>query len=325
MIVSAKRQGVPAALMPILLLVLGLIPICAPTAGYGYLVPIASQVLIYAIAASGINLLVGYGGVFSLGHAAFVAVGAYIVAIAAQYASTSGVDGLLNQALVMWPIAIGLTTLLSILIGMICLKREGLTLAMITLALGQMVYLVLVALKPFGGDDGLNMYPRNVLGTLSIEGDITFFYVSYGCLLIYLGFLHFVLRSRYGRVIEATAINPTLTATLGFSLYWSRLICFAIAAAGCALTGILIANANEFVSPKLGNWSVMGDLLVMVVLGGIRSRAGPLIGALFYIVLQRVLSDYVESPGLIIGAFVICIVLLFPRGLLQIFETRTAR
>ena len=310
-----------------ILALLAVAPLGAWLTGFDYLIPIGTQILIYALAASSLNLLVGYAGVFSLGHAAFIAVGAYAVAISAQYAGPGQAGygaALWNQALITWPAAVLIAGVVSFLMALVCMKREGLTLAMITLAMGQMIYLLLVALKSFGGDDGLNMYPRNFIGPFRFEGDTSFYYLSFAVLVAYLLAIHLLMRSRLGRVVDAVAINPIRTAALGFSVYWTRVACFVFAAVGAALAGVLFANANEFVSPNLGNWSVTGELLVMIVVGGIATKAGPLLGAFFYIAILHVASDYFEQTGLILGAIVIAVVLLMPRGLIRLFERSQA-
>ena len=183
---------------------------------------------------------------------------------------------------------------------------------MVTLSLGQMLYLLLVSLKAYGGDDGLSMYPRNSVGPISLEGDQSIYFAALVVLSVYLLIIHFVMRSRFGRIIEAVRINPTRTAALGFSVFWTKVICFVIAAVGAAAAGILIANVDEFVSPSIGNWTFTGQLLTMVVIGGAGTRFGPLIGAIFFTGVLQVASQYVEQTDLIIGAVLIVLVLFSP-------------
>ena len=298
----------------VILGILATVPTIAAFSSMEYLIPLGTRAVILALAASSLNVLVGYGGIFSLGHAAFMAIGGYIVAIAAQY-STGGSD-FWNQALVTWPLAICITAALAFLAGLVSMKREGLTLAMITLAIGQMVYLVLVALKTFGGDDGLTMYPRNAIGPYLPEDDTSIFYISLGVLAIYILAIHLLMRSYAGQIIKAVSVNPKRTDSLGFSVYWVRVGAFVFASVGAALAGILTANANEFVSPSLGNWTVAGELMIVIVLGGLGTKAGPVIGAVFYTALVRVASDYFEQTGLFVGIIVVSVVLFAPNGLL---------
>ena len=302
---------------------LAIVPFVSGAIGLDYLLPIFTRMLVYGLAAVSLNLLVGYAGVFSFGHAAFVAIGAYGAAIGALHAQSGDAAGIWNEALVTWTLALAAAAVAALAVGLVCMRTDGITLVMVTLSLGQMFYLLLVSLKAYGGDDGLTMYPRNQLAGFSLDGDTTIYLTSLGALFLYLSVVHGVMRSRFGRIVAAVRINPTRTTALGFSTYWAKVICFVVAGVGAALAGLLLANANEFVSPTLANWTFTGELLTMVVIGGVGTRLGPLAGAIAYTGIVQVASLYFEQTGLVVGLVLVGLVLFSRGGLVGMIAERS--
>jgi branched-chain amino acid transport system permease protein len=301
--------------------VLLLLPLLAGLADEPFMVSLFSRILIYAIAAVSLDLLLGFGAMVSLGHAAFFGVGAYVVGILAFHAaegSTFG-GGLwalpgTNNALIAWPLAIIVSTLAATAIGALSLRTSGIYFIMITLAFAQMLFYFFDSLQRYGGDDGLSIWSRNDLAGLDLGDDITFYYV---CLALLAGFLFFcqrLVRSRFGMVIRGCAQNERRMRALGFPTYRYKLLCFAIAGAGAGLAGALIANQTEYVSPALLHWTRSGELLVMVILGGMGTLVGPVLGAATLLLGEDLLAMVTEHWQLFLGPFLVLVVLSTRRG-----------
>lgn len=290
-----------------------------------------SRILIYALAAVSLNLILGYGGMVSFGHAAFFGAGAYVVGILAFH----GVEDspLLNwpfavmgtdNAFISWPVAILASAALAVIIGAVSLRTSGVYFIMITLAFAQMMYFFFVSLEKYGGDDGLSLVTRNRFGGLNLSNDATFYYL---CLALLTGFLflsHRLVNSRFGMVIRGCKENERRMGALGFPTYRYRLVCFVIAGAGAGLSGALIANQAEFVCPSFMHWTVSGEILIMVVLGGMGTLLGPIFGATALLLLEEFLSRYTEHWMLVLGLALILVVLFAHRGLYGSFVEREA-
>lgn len=296
------------------------LPYVAEAMGEGFVVSQVTRMLIYALAAASLDLLVGYGGMVSLGHAAFFGLGAYVTAILSFHAG----DGTLfaawpmviegsNQGLVTWVLSMLVAALVALGIGAICLRTTGIHFIMITLAFAQMLFFFFVSLEKYGGDDGLGFYGRNTLPGLDINDDTQFYYVCLALLAAFLFIAHRLVRSRFGMVIRGARQNERRMHALGFPVFRYKLTMFVIAAAGAALAGALMANKSEFVSPELLHWTLSGQLLVMVILGGMGTLFGPVLGAFVFLVLEDVLVAYTEHWMVYFGPFLILMV-LFSRG-----------
>ena len=289
--------------------------------GQEFYIGFASRVLIYAIAAASLNLVLGYGGMVSFGHAAFFGAGAYVVGILAA-------EGIASAWLA-WPAAIAVATLAALLVGALSLRTRGVYFIMITLAFAQMVYYVFVSLKSYGGDDGLNLPGRSTLAPgLDLSGDLTWYYVVLAFLAAILYALHRLLGSRFGRVIVAIRENETRAAAIGYPVYAYKLVCFVISGAIAGLAGALMANQGNYVSPSLLHWITSGTLMIMVIIGGVgRVWGGPL-GAAALLALEEVLSgsgilgDYSLNYQLVVGFVLLAIVLFAPQGLAGFFSGR---
>jgi branched-chain amino acid transport system permease protein len=314
-----------------LVLLIGLPPV-ASALGETFYIVLFSRVLIYALAAVSLDLILGFGGMVSFGHAAFFGAGAYVVGIL----SFHGVDGtaLINwpfplmgtdNALISWPAAVLISAVLAFLIGAISLRTSGVYFIMITLAFAQMMYFFFTSLEKYGGDDGLSLYTKNRVWGLDLSNDATFYYL---CMVLLIGFIllsHRLVHSRFGMVIRGSKENDTRMGSLGFPTYRYRLVCFVIAGAGAGLSGALIANQTEFVSPSLMHWTVSGEILVMVILGGVGTLVGPVFGAAALLLLEEFLSRYTEHWMLALGPILIFAVLFARRGLYGTFTEGNAR
>ncbi len=296
-------------------LLLAAFPMVMQALDQTFYISFACRIMIYAIAASSLNLILGNGGMVSFGHAAFLGAGAYTVAIMA-------VEGM-NNAWISWPVSIVVSALFALAIGAISLRTRGVYFIMITLAFAQMMYYIFVSLKAYGGDDGLNMPGRSDVGFgLNLKDDITWYYVCLVVMVAILYVLYRLVHSRFGRVIEATRENETRMEAIGFATYKYKLICFVIAGAIAGLSGAMLANQNSFVSPNLMFWVQSGNLMIMVILGGVGYHYGGLIGAVIMLVLEEVISAYTIFWQLWVGLILLAIVLFAPQGIAGLFDRR---
>ena len=315
-------------LIAALVILIGLPPVASALEATFY-IGLFSRILIYALAAVSLDLILGYGGMVSFGHAAFFGAGAYVVGILAFH----GIEGSAviswpfvimgtDNALISWAVAAVASAGLAFVIGAISLRTSGVYFIMITLAFAQMMYFFFTSLELYGGDDGLSLYTRNQLGSLDLGNDVTFYYLCLGLLIGFLVFSWRLVHSRFGMVIRGCKENERRMSALGFPTYRYKLICFVIAGAGAGLAGALMANQTEFVSPSLLHWTVSGDILVMVVLGGVGTIVGPVFGAIVLLLLEEFISRYTEHWMLFLGPILIFVVLFARRGLYGSFVER---
>jgi branched-chain amino acid transport system permease protein len=294
-----------------LLLILLLIPPVLQAMGDDFYVSVASRILIFALAATSLNLILGFGGMVSFGHAAFVGMGAYAAAIAMNSGWMS--------AWATWPLALAVGGVLALLIGALSLRTQGVYFIMITLAFAQMLYYLMVSLKAFGGDDGLSLPGRAELGWgLDLNQDIQFYYTVLAvCAAVFLA-LHRLVNARFGHVLQAIRDNEPRMLALGYDVQRFKLLAFALAGALAGLSGALLANQGSFVSPSLMQWSQSGMLMVMVILGGVGRLYGGLAGAVLFLVAEEVLAAYTIHWQLGLGAVLLLVVLRAPNGLLSV-------
>lgn len=298
-----------------MLLALVAFPWVASVFGAEFYVTLASRVLIFALAATSLNLVLGFGGMVSFGHAAFVGLGAYTVAIAMQ----SG----LASAWLAWPLAMAVSALAAWLVGAISLRTQGVYFIMITLAFAQMLYFLVVSLKAYGGDDGLQLAGRSwVVVGLDLARERDFYYVTLALLVATLAGVARLLNARFGHTLQAIRENEVRMAALGFAVVRYKLVAFTLAGALAGLAGALVANLGGFVSPALMQWSQSGMLMVMVILGGVGYLYGGVLGAAFFLLLEELLSHYTIHWQLGLGAVLLLVVLLAPDGLASIFQRR---
>ncbi|HTT40453.1 MAG TPA: branched-chain amino acid ABC transporter permease [Burkholderiales bacterium] len=301
------RRALTLALLAVLLA----FPLAAQHWGQMFYVGFATRILIYALAVTSLNLILGFGGMVSFGHAAFFGAGAYTVGILMAEGVAS--------AWLAWPVAVLVAALLSLVIGAISLRTRGVYFIMITLAFAQMMYYVAVSLRAYGGEDGLTLPGRSRLGAgLDLSNDVTFYYIALAVLAVALYLMRRLLNARFGQVIQAIRENETRMEAIGFPVYRYKLTCFVIAGAVAGLAGALIANQNSFVSPNLLQWTQSGTLMVMAILGGVGYLWGGVLGALAYLVLEEALSAYTVYWQLGVGVVLLAVVLYARQGLASV-------
>ena len=283
------------------------------------LVTLGTQVAIYAIAAVSLDLLIGYAGLSSFGHAAFFGLGAYVVGIMAMRAGDGGrFLGLIpgsTESWIVWPIAVGVAAVAALVIGALSLRTSGVQFIMITLAFAEMLYYLFVSLKVYGGDDGLGFRRRNTVPFLDPRDDTGFYYLCVAMLALFLAFCRRLVRSRFGVALQAIRQNERRMLALGLRTYRYKLVAFVIGGAGAGLAGALNANLNRFVSPDLLHWTTSGDIMVMVLLGGAGSLFGPVFGTAVMIVLQSYLAQWTEHWMILFGPFLVLVILFARRGI----------
>ncbi len=298
-----------------LLAALAALPLVATALGGDFYVTLASRILIFALAATSLNLILGFGGMVSFGHAAFIGLGAYTVAIAMQ-------EGLASAWLA-WPLAMAVSGLFALVIGAISLRTQGVYFIMITLAFAQMLYFLVVSLKAYGGDDGLTMAARSFVAPgMDLARDRDFYYVTLGLVAASLWAVARILNARFGHTLQAIRENETRMTAIGFPVYRFKLVAFTLAGVLAGLAGALMANLGGFVSPSLMQWSQSGMLMIMVILGGVGYLYGGLIGAVFFLLLEEGLSHYTIYWQLGLGAVLLFVVLVAPNGLAGLFQRR---
>jgi len=300
-------RGLPKLLAGQWLLVACLLVMCAlPLTGEVFYVRLATRIFVFGIIACSLNLLVGYGGLVSFGHAAFVGLGAYAAAILTFHGIGSG--------FIVWPVAMLVAGTGAAIIGAVALRTSGVYFIMITLAFAQMLYYVSVGLEKYGGDDGLRMAMRNTfIGVVDANNASAFLYLSAALMLAVLYGTRRLVHSRFGRVLRGIKDNERRMQSLGVNTFGYKLAAFVIAGAIGGLGGALNANLNAHVSPSMLHWILSGDLLVMIILGGVGTLVGPVVGAASFILLEESLSAITKHWMVILGPLML-VIILFHRG-----------
>jgi branched-chain amino acid transport system permease protein len=309
---SAPALAAPAAargatLLPLVLLVLfALVPLAAGFGPKTFILALVTRIMIFGIAAMSLDLLMGYGAMISFGHAAFIGIGAYSVAILTSY----GVNDLGMQLTT----ALAAAGLFALVTGAISLRTRGVYFIMITLAFGQMLFFLATSLAAYGGDDGYTLPSRSlVFGQAALKNDTVLYYVVFAFMAAAYLLLRAIVGSRFGRVLRGISENPIRMQAIGFAPYRYQLTAYVIAGMIAGVAGCLLANQAEFVSPAYATWQRSGDLIFISVLGGLGSLFGAVIGAAVFGLLAEFLSGLTEHWGMIFGPILILIV-LFARG-----------
>lgn len=302
-----------------------LFPALAWAGGVLWAVDLASRMLIYGLAALALNLVLGYGGLVSFGHAAFVGAGAYVVAILSFHSTMGGSIlgfGGSESGFVAFPLAVLVSALLALAIGALSLKTSGLYFIMITLAFAQMIYYLFISLPDYGGEDGLSLWARSDFGPLDIGDDVVFFYLCLVLVLLCALLKRRLVASRFGWTLLGLRDNERRMRALGTPSFRYRLAAFTLSGAVAGLAGALLANQTEFVSPAFLSWHLSGELLVIVILGGMGTLYGPLAGAVAFLLLEFALKEVTEHWQLALGPILILVVLYARRGLWGLVEGR---
>jgi branched-chain amino acid transport system permease protein len=289
-----------------LVVMLALVPVYAALIGNYFLMSLFTRIVILAMAAVSLNLIMGFGGMVSFGHAAYLGIGGYAIGILAK-------EGI-NSGFLQWPLALAMSALFALAVGALSLRTRGVYFIMITLAFAQMVYYIAIGLDRYGGDDGMTIYKRSQFGDLiNLSNKTAFYYLCLVLLLVAVYIVWRIVNSRFGMVIQGARSNDRRMRAIGFPTYRYKLVCFVIAGTMCGLAGALLANHTDFISPAVMHWTRSGDLIVMAVLGGMGTVFGPVIGAVALLVLEEVLSGVTEYWQIIMGP-IFLLVVLFARG-----------
>jgi branched-chain amino acid transport system permease protein len=321
-------------------IVLALFPKIGFAFGQTYLVSLVAKMLIFAIAAVSLDLILGYGGMVSFGHAAYIGLGAYGVAVFSKY----GIDNGYLQLVA----AVAGSAFIALFIGAISLRTSGVYFIMITLAFTQMLYYLGISLEPFGGDDGMNT-KRSDFGLKLLGLDFTLndnlfvcekrtdkackvddrdgaaiYYAAYIALIFSVWFCRRLVASRFGMVIRGAMSNPVRMQAVGFPIYRYRLTAFVLAGAICGVAGFLFANHQQFLSPVYMNWLRSGEIMIMVILGGMGTIYGAAIGAIGLLTLEEILEGYIGKDywQMVLGPLLVLLVLFANRGIYSLIPHR---
>lgn len=286
-------------------------PYAADTFGWDFYLSLATKAAVLALAASGLNLVLGYGGLVSFGHATYFGLGAYAVAVL----SREGVQA----AWVVWPAAVALCALAALAVGAVSLRTRGLYFIMITLAFAQMVYYGVISFKRYGGQDGLRA-PRSDLGVPLTDAGV--YYLSLLLLGACLFLLWRVVHSPFGRALQAARDNELRAASVGFPVYPVQLCAFVLSGAITGLAGVLMAHHTQYVSPSMLSWTQSGHLMFMVILGGVGRFWGGVVGAVALVLLEEVFHSATVHWQLFVGLVLLAVALFATRGLSGLLEGR---
>ncbi|MFZ0607563.1 MAG: branched-chain amino acid ABC transporter permease [Xanthobacteraceae bacterium] len=303
----SSRTGFIVALA--VLAALALLPPVSTALGQDFYIDLFTRIMIFAIAAVSLDLILGFGGMVSFGHAAYLGIGSYAVGILAYYNIDNG--------FLQFGAAILASALIALFIGWVSLRTSGVYFIMITLAFGQMIYFLGESINQFGGDNGLNIERHSrFAAVLNLDHPTTLYYFVFAWLALCLGFGWRLVESRFGMVIRGAKSNETRMVALGFRTFRYKLVAFVISGAMAGVAGALLANLTLFLSPNIMHWTRSGEIMMMVILGGMGTLIGPVLGAIAYLVLENVLSGFTEHWQAILGPFLVLVVIFSKSGLL---------
>ena len=287
-----------------------------PFVAQTYYVQFAAKVLLMGLLAMALNFVVGFGGLVSLCHAAFFGLSGYVLALAApQYAPAS-----------IWttlPLAVAAAAIAAATIGALSLRTRGVYFIMVTLAFGEMLFFLFHDTKIGGGSDGAYIYfkPATAIAgvtLLDLERPRNFYFLVLGCIAAAILLLRILTRSPFGHALAAARDNERRARSLGFPIYRIRLTAFVISGGLAGVAGYLAAAQYGFVAPQMLGWHLSATILVMVVLGGLRSVTGPLVGAAVLMGPEEVLKATTPHWKVAEGLVIIALVLMLPGGVRQI-------
>ena len=273
----------PLTAVVLIVAILALAPLAAALSGQSFYLTIVTRIMIFALAALGLNLVLGFGAMVSFGHAMYIGIGAYAVGILSFHGVNNG-----------WAhvgAALGVGIACGLLIGAVCLRVTGVAFIMITLAFAQMFYFLAIGLKQYGGEEGLPISVRSGFGLFSLTNATVMYYAVFALLMATLYGFHRIIRARFGMLLRGCKSNERRMLALGFPVFRYKLAAYVLSAQICVLAGVLLANLARFASPSYMSWSASGELIVMVVLGGIGTLMGPLVGAAVWLVLEELLTS----------------------------------
>ena len=292
-----------------------ILPWVANATDHSFYTTFATRIMIFALAATSLNLVMGFGGMVAFGHASFLGIGAYTVGILMANGFSS--------AWLSWPAATLISGFIAYLIGLVALRTKGVYFIMSTLSFAQMLYFISISLTEFGGDDGMSLPRRSIIQFgPDLASDDRFFYVVLALCVGVLFCLHRLINGRFGRVLQSIRENEIRMSAIGYPVFRYKLVAFSISGALAGLAGALIANQNSFVSPSLMLWTQSGTLMIMIILGGVGYLYGGVLGSVVFLLLEEGLSSFTIHWQLPMGLILLCVVLFAPTGLVGLFRDR---
>jgi branched-chain amino acid transport system permease protein len=315
------------------LLLAGLVavPLWGHLADEPFTITLATRAVIFALAAVGLNIALGLGGLVSLGHAAFFGIGGYAMGIQAYHAQTFTplmewpfvIEGTKSMP-VIWLVAVVASALAALVIGVLSLRTSGVYFIMITLAFGQMFYFFTISWPAYGGEDGLSIYVRNGFPGLNTLVPIQFYGLCFAILCAVLFLNARLARSPFGLALNAARQVPVRVETVGLDGQRIKLAAFVISGAITGLAGALFADLNRFVSPTMFSWQTSGEIIVFIIIGGVARLFGPVVGAVVFVTLEHVLGGLSNYWHIFLGLLLLGIVLFGRGGLIGMLTRREA-
>lgn len=309
------RQGrVELAVLALAVLALAAFPLVAES----YYLRLVTRIMVTGLFAMSLDLLVGYAGLVSLGHAAFYGAAAYTVGLIVNKLGITDVAVLL-------PASLAVAAVFALAIGALSIRTSGVYFIMITLALAQMLYYFVKDRRDWGGTDGMNVDSKPTMEWFGVRlfdfyDRTAFYYLVLACLVGAFVLLSVMLAAPFGRVLVGIKANEARTRALGYDVQRVKLVAFVIAGTLAGLAGFLEAARATFVNPQHLAWHESGHLLVIVILGGMGTLWGPVLGAFVVIFLEDWLSTLTDRVLLVMGAFVLAVVLFLPQGIAGLFR-----
>jgi branched-chain amino acid transport system permease protein len=305
---------------------LAAVPLGLYFAGNAFWLDIFTRLVILAIAACGLNLILGLGGLVSFGHAAYIGLGAYAVGVPAYHATYGGMDALASyNGFVHLGITLVVCAAFALITGMISLRTRGVNFIMITMAFGQMMFYAIVSIETYGGDDGLTIDLRSEFPLVNLDNPVTLYAVCYLSLLALVYMLHRIRHSRFGLTLQGTKFNEERMRALGVDCHKYQLTAFVLSGVICGYAGFLLGNFTTFISPEMMDWTRSGEIMFMVILGGAATLWGPVIGATVFIILEFFLSEITVYWHLPFGLLLIFSVLFLKGGISGALQQRFNR
>lgn len=313
------RMRILSALLVVVLIAL---PFLTQALDQAAFLSLMTRILVYGIAAASLNFVLGYGGMVSFGHAAFFGIGGYVVGILYQHHDTEtllwGFIPGTNQMQITLPLAVLVSGLVAAAIGALSLRTGGVQFIMITLAFAQMLFFLFVSLKTYGGEDGIIVRRSNELPFLNMRDKAVLYWVVLAITLAFFFGLRRLIRSSFGTVISGIRQNERRMAALGIPAYRYKLYAFMLSGMGAGLAGALMVNVLRFASPDMMHWTKSGELMIMVILGGVGTLLGPFLGAGVFLMLESWLASLSEHWPLALGLILLVLVLGTKGGIMAL-------
>ena len=306
-----------------------LIPAWAYIVDEPFTITLMTRAVIFALAAVGLNLILGIGGFVSFGHAAFFGLGGYIMGILAWHAQSYTplfewpfvIEGTKSMPII-WLLSMVLSAFLALMIGAVSLKTSGVYFIMITLAFAQMMYYFSISWSAYGGEDGMSIYVRNDFPGLNTLEPIQFYFVCFLLLLISLWLVSSLIKSPFGLALNAARQSPQRVKAVGLDLHRLQLYALVVSGAITGLAGALFADLNRFVSPNMFSWQLSGEFIVFIIIGGVGRLFGPVIGALVFVGLEHFLGGISDFWHIYLGIILLLIVLFSKSGVIGLIAKK---